>query len=373
MEHGFQDISEEFLKKISVLAFEQSYNSVVITNADVDNPLFVYVNPAFTKLTGYSSAEVIGKNPKMLQGEKTDRTVIDRLKRSLKEQTFFQGTTVNYKKDGSEYHVEWNISPLFNDEGVLTYFVSFQIDITGKMELLEKNKEILIHQSKLASVGELMNAMAHQWKQPLAAIITLSDILLKKIKKGAKKEDLMSGMQIIAEQGNFMNDTIASFQNFLRPVDPSKSFDVKKSIESILILMKDQLMGNSITPELSCLQDKIVVRGSENEFKQVILNLLSNAKDAFVMNEIASKRKIDIQVNLEDSFVTIEVIDNAGGIKTSPIEKVFENNVSTKGDKGTGIGLYIVKQIISRLKGKIDVSLIGDDSTRFLIQLPIAE
>ena len=371
MENRFKNISEESLKKISLLAFEQSYNSVVITNADVDNPLFIYVNPAFTKLTGYSFEEAIGKNPKILQGEKTDRTVIDRLKKSLKEGGFFQGTTINYKKDGSEYYVEWNISPIYDNEGVLIYFVSFQLDITSKIELVEKNKELLIHQSKLASVGELMNAVAHQWKQPLAAIITLSQMLLSKIKKDVKKEDLQEGIQIIAEQSNFMNDTITSFQHFLRPVDLSKSFNVKKSIEDILILMKDQLMGNSISIEFSCIQDNIVVEGSENEFKQVILNLLTNAKDAFVMQEIGSNRKIDIKVNIEDSFVNVEVIDNAGGIKTFPIEKIFENNISTKGDKGTGIGLYIVKQIIARLKGKINVSVVGGDSTKFSLQLPI--
>jgi len=371
MQNNLKSISDESLKEMALLAFEQSYNSVVITNADVDNPLFMYVNPAFTRQTGYTSEEVIGRNPKILQGEKTDRTVIDRLKKSLKERTFFQGTTINYKKDGSEYYVEWNISPIFDTKGVLTYFVSFQIDISSKVELIEKNKELLIHQSKLASVGELMNAMAHQWKQPLAAIITLSQMLLKKIKKDIKKEDLQSSIEIIAEQSNFMNDTVSSFQNFLRPVDLSTSFNVKKSITDIMILMKDQLMGSTIAVELSCLEESIVVQGSENEFKQVILNLLANAKDAFVMQEIASSRKIDINVRLEDSSVRIDVIDNAGGIKTSPIEKVFENNMSTKGDKGTGIGLYIVKQIVSRLNGSIDVSLVGNDGTKFSLQLPV--
>lgn len=371
MKNSLKSISEASLKQMALLAFEQSYNSVVITSADVDNPLFIYVNPAFTRQTGYTFEEVIGKNPKILQGEKTDRAVIDRLKKSLKERSFFQGTTINYKKDGTEYYVEWNISPVFDTKGELAYFVSFQIDISNKMELIEKDKELLIQQSKLASVGELMNAMAHQWKQPLAAIITLSQMLLKKLKKEVKKEDLQSGLKIIAEQGVFMNDTISSFQNFLRPVDLNRSFNVKKSIEDILMLMKDQLMGSTIAVEFSCLQDNIVVHGSENEFKQVILNLLANAKDAFVMQEIASSRKIDINVNVEDSCVRIDVIDNAGGIKISPIEKVFENNMSTKGDKGTGIGLYIVKQIVSRLKGTIDVLLVGDGSTKFSIQLPV--
>ena len=86
---------------------------------------------------------------------------------------------------------------------------------------------------------------------------------------------------------------------------------------------------------------------------------------------MTSARNIEINVVLEDSFVGIDVIDNAGGIKISPIEKIFENNISTKGDKGTGIGLYIVKQIISRLQGEINVSLVGDSGTKFYIRLPL--
>ncbi len=371
MENNFKNISEESLKKISLLSFEQSYNSVVITNADVNNPLFVYINPAFTKQTGYSFDEVIGKNPKILQGEKTDRAVIDRLKKSLKDRTFFQGTTTNYKKDGSEYNVEWNISPIFNEEGILTNFVSFQMDITSKVELAHRNQELLIQQSKLASVGELMNAIAHQWKQPLGVISVLSQIILKNIKKEIKKEELQTRIEKILEQTNFMNDTITSFQNFLRPVDLHKSFNVKKSIEETLTLMQDQLMGSNVSVDFSCIKDNIEVNGSENEFKQVILNLLSNAKDAFTLQEIVSVRKREINVIIKDFFVGIDIIDNAGGIKISPIEKIFENNISTKGDRGTGIGLYIVKQIIARLKGEINVSLVGSDSTKFYIRLPL--
>ena len=372
LENISQELSQELLKQISFLAFEQSYNSVVVTNADVENPLFVYVNPAFTKQTGYSFDEVIGKTPKILQGEKTDRAVIDKLKKSLQERTFFQGSTSNYKKDGSEYSVEWNISPIFNEEGVVTHFVSFQMDITNTIKLAQKNQELLIQQSKLASVGELMNAIAHQWKQPLGIISAFAQILLHQIKKEINKAQVQVKLEKILEQTNFMSDTISSFQNFLRPVDLQASFNVKKAIEETLALMKDQLSSSQVSVHFSSAQEDLEVTGSENEFKQVVLNLLVNAKDAFVSQGMTSARNIEINVVLEDSFVGIDVIDNAGGIKISPIEKIFENNISTKGDKGTGIGLYIVKQIISRLQGEINVSLVGDSGTKFYIRLPLA-
>ncbi|WP_207560948.1 sensor histidine kinase [Sulfurimonas aquatica] len=371
MQNNFKNILEDSLKNISLMAFEQSYSSVVITSADVDNPLVIYVNPAFIKQTGYSYEEVIGRNPKMLQGENTDRAVIDRLKKALQERTFFEGTTVNYKKDGSEYYVEWNISPIFDDKGELNYFISFQTDITSKVKLTQKNEELLLQQSKLATVGELMNAMAHQWKQPLSVIHALSHRLLRKIDKDFRVEDLQTTLETIVEQTTFMNETISSFQNFLRPIDIYNSFDINKSIEETLILMQDELMGKSISVEFSSVEDSLEVNGSENEFKQVILNILSNARDAFLMQNKSIKRKIDIELKVKDSFINIDIIDNAGGIKMFPIEKIFENNVSSKGANGTGIGLYIVKKIITRLKGEINVSLDGDTGTRFSILLPL--
>lgn len=318
---------------------------------------------------------MIGKSPKVLQGVKTDRSVIAKLKKSLQEKTFFQGQTINYKKDGSEYYVEWNISPLFNEEGTLIHFISFQSDITSQVRLIEANEELLIQQSKLASVGELMNTVAHQWKQPLNIIAGYSQIIRSRIKKinqtdQADIKNLKDSIELIIEQSNFMIETITTFQNFLRPVDIKKSFDIIKSIDETIALMRGELMENKIAMNFLSLEKYIKVKGNENEFKQVILNLLSNAKDAFSMQKTVIDKRIDIEVKIESSFISIEIIDNAGGIKTSPIEKVFENNFSTKGEKGTGIGLYIVKQIINRFKGRINVSLVKNGGTKFSIYLP---
>lgn len=360
---------EESLGQLSLLALEQSFNAVVITTGDARNPVFVYVNPAFCEMTGYSQDDILGKNPKILQGPQTDFEEIARLKACLNAREYFHGSTVNYTKTGSPYHVEWNISPVIDDNGNTKYFVSFQKDITAQKELERKNEDILLYQSKLASVGELMNAIAHQWKQPLNAISLSAQymqLILNKNPDKAKLEEKLSGIIV---QTNFMDNTVASFQNFLRPADLSTSFCLSSAIDEITILLKGELIPNKIT--LTCIYENLgtLVKGSGNEFKQVILNLLSNARDAFNAKESSLPREIKIETFCKEDHLEITITDNAGGIASSPIEKIFENNFSTKGDKGTGIGLYIVKKILNRMEGNISVANV-DNGAQFTIILP---
>lgn len=121
-------------------AIENDYDSILVTELEVEKPgpKIVYVNDGFTKITGYSRDDIIGKTPRILQGPKTDRAVLDRLKRRLKNGRAFFGQTVNYRKDGSEFINQWDIHPLTDDEGNVTHWVSYQHDITERKRA-EKN------------------------------------------------------------------------------------------------------------------------------------------------------------------------------------------------------------------------------------------
>jgi len=134
LENRYKKIS----KQLSLLeqAIKHDYDSILITELDLEKPgpKIVYVNDGFTKMTGYSKEEAIGNTPRMLQGEKTDRHVLDRLKERLIEGQAFFGHTVNYRKDGSEFINQWDIHPLTNKNGEITHWVSYQRDITERKE-----------------------------------------------------------------------------------------------------------------------------------------------------------------------------------------------------------------------------------------------
>ncbi|GAB5410102.1 MAG: hypothetical protein BalsKO_24670 [Balneolaceae bacterium] len=129
---------KQFQHQLDLLesAIRNDYDSILITELNLENPgpKIVYVNDGFTKMTGYTPQEVIGKTPRILQGPKTDRAILDRLKRRLIEGQAFFGHSINYRKDGSEFINQWDIHPLLNQDGEVTHWVSYQRDVTEKKE-----------------------------------------------------------------------------------------------------------------------------------------------------------------------------------------------------------------------------------------------
>ncbi|MEX2463578.1 MAG: PAS domain S-box protein [Balneolaceae bacterium] len=135
------DLEEsDFRLKLLERAISSDYDSILITTLDMEEPgpKIVYVNDGFTKMTGYTREEAIGKTPRMLQGPKTEKAVLDKLKQRLKEGQSFFGHTVNYRKDGSEFINQWDIHPLTNDKGEVTHWVSYQHDITERKRSEQK-------------------------------------------------------------------------------------------------------------------------------------------------------------------------------------------------------------------------------------------
>ena len=117
------------LNSYELTIFDNSYNSILITTPylDKDHPKILYVNNAFTRMSGYKAEEIINKTPRILQGEKTDREVLKRLKECLSQEEYFEGKAINYTKEGNEYWVEWNISPVYDENKKLIAFISMQI------------------------------------------------------------------------------------------------------------------------------------------------------------------------------------------------------------------------------------------------------
>ena len=215
----------------------------------------------------------------------------------------------------------------------------------------------LVHQARLAQMGEMISMIAHQWRQPLASISAQSAHLLLKAKLGGiDKETLEKSSISISQQSQYLSETIDDFRDFFSP-DKEKMLtsytEVVKSVENII---SSSIIGSDIkiVTDLSC---EVEFESYPNELKQVILNLVKNAQDALIENNI-NNGLIEIKTYIDDNAQYIlEVADNAGGIREDIREKIFDPYFSTKNKKdGTGLGLHMSKMIVEEhCNGKLNV------------------
>jgi len=220
-----------------------------------------------------------------------------------------------------------------------------------------KKDKMLEQQSKMAAMGEMMDAVAHQWKQPLNAMSMMVDMLdndySARLVDDAYIKDITSTAHIQIEH---MLSTLNEFRTFFRPSHNSTiDFYLQNCIDSVKVLMKDELIVHNIIIYME-IEDGLIVHGRENEFKHLFLNLINNSIDAFEEKKKLASRHIYIRAYRENDKTYIEFEDNAGGIPEHILTTVFKPNVTTKEEgKGTGIGLYMSSQIVQKHQGKINI------------------
>ncbi|HIQ47666.1 MAG TPA: HAMP domain-containing histidine kinase [Sulfurovum sp.] len=217
-----------------------------------------------------------------------------------------------------------------------------------EIEKNRKNEKLLLQQSKMAAMGEMMDAVAHQWKQPLNALSMYSELIKSDYKDGSVDQAYVDQFRDdIQTQIDHMVNTLDEFRTFFRPNKENQQFLLSDVVNSVLFLTKDDLLKNRITVTIEQ-EDPVAIEGSENEFKHLVLNIINNAKDAFNDNDI-EKRVIGIRIIQDSKGNRLEIEDNAGGISQEILEDIFKANVTSKEEgKGTGIGLYMSTQIAAK-------------------------
>jgi len=232
-----------------------------------------------------------------------------------------------------------------NLHGVLQTFTS---------RLIEK-EAMLLHQSKHATMGKMLEYITHQWKEPLSlATFSISKIEYKYNTKTLNEKIFTKEVEHIKTSLKHMNQTIVDFKNFFDSKREKSNFNVGESICNIYSLIDPLFKTNNITLVKKCTNDT-VVNTYKNDFDQAILNILSNAKDVLIERKIKDPKVYINIINL-DKKVQIKICDNAGGIDQSLLTKIFSPYFTTK-DNGSGIGLFMSKTIINKcLEGEIKVS-----------------
>ncbi len=211
-----------------------SEDSIIITDTELDRsgPHIVYVNPGFTKMTGYSAEEVLGKTPRILQGPKTDRTVLERLKATIKSGKVFYGQAINYRKDGSEFWNEWHIEPIKDDQGNITHYIAIQHDISER-----KRSEQAIEQKNAALAEILVQIEFEKFKIKEGVAMNVEQILLPALKKIRRKGTALDKKYIDVLEKNLK--------------DMTSSFGIKVSDKQIKLSPREVEIANLIKTGIS--------------------------------------------------------------------------------------------------------------------------
>lgn len=335
---------------------------------------YIACNLAFTHLLGLEKDEIIGKKsldiPSLRYGEEYTKKDSELLRNPEYQQKYEYVIT---DRDGRTRNVIFNKNILSDSNGTIWGIIGCIEDITphkNQQKNLEKlNKQLeerieneladklvkeklLIEQSKNATMGEMIGVIAHQWKQPLNIVSIIAQELRMDSEDGELNPDSIAYYtDRLLAQVEYMNSTINDFRNFFKKGELQKR-SIMSIVNESVRLLSEELKISSI--ELYIEGDDFEVMTSSSELKQVFINLVVNAKD-----QIATKKPVNknIVIRCDSKARSIEVCDYAGGVSEDVKDILFEPYVSTKGDKGTGIGLYMVKMIVEdRLEGNISIT-----------------
>lgn len=328
-------------------------------------------NEAFCKLVDLQKEQILGKDI---------NEIVPELCSKINKYDFFIHefeTTIKIKNQ--IVNVLIRRKQYFNKKDEEAGVVTVIHDITDFKKLQEQNKkdeQFIIQRSKLSEIGEMMTSIAHQWKAPLIEISTIAqELLYKRSKKEFSKEDAQEFVDEIMTQVSYMTKTIDDFRDFIKPSLKKSKFEINSSIDELLKIIEHNIKYNYIKIDVSYENNQIFkVFGYENEFKQAILNIINNAKDAILKRRLTQKVDGLIKINVysKNSDIYIEIKDNGIGIKEEKLEKIFEPFFTSK-ENGDGFGLYMVKLIVEdKMNGKIK-AIKSDDGANILITLQSEE
>lgn len=370
--------------------------SNIVSKTDI-NGIITFVNDEFCKISGYDRSELIGKPHNIVRHPDVAKSVFKKLWETILNKRVYKGIVKNRAKNGDAFYLNATIIPILNENGDIEEFVAIRHDVTNVIMLNEsliklqnelknlnnsleekvkqqtealrdlnkslelrikeevtKNQEkttIMFHQSRLASMGEMVANIAHQWRQPLSEL----GIEIFEMKQHRKDEGdffkFYDDAKLVIKN---MSKTIDDFRNFFNINKVAENFYVINALIDAQTMLKGTFDRENIKMDIKC-QENIHVSGYQSELTQVFMNILSNAKDAFRMKEY--KRKIiKVAITKKGKMASISIKNNAEPISDKIIEKIFEPYFTTKHKlSGTGLGLYMSKMIIEHMHGEISV------------------
>ena len=365
------------LVQVQTRAVECATNSVLITDARLpDNPI-IYVNPAFERLTGYSHAEVMGRNCRFLQGVETAPDQIAAIRSAIHDQTACDTVLLNYRKNGTAFWNQLHVSPVFDGTGKVTHFVGIQHDMTR-----EKLAERQLEQARMAAQdanrakSDFLASMSHEIRTPLTAILGCADTLYRQSPDSGTRE--MVGM--IRNQGELLLGILNDILDLSR-IEAGKlevrpeACSVVRVVHDVLSLMNPLAVEKGVELDVKyATRLPAMIRTDSLRLRQILLNLTGNAV------KFTEQGRVTLHVDCEQvsggAHLVIRVADTGPGIPPDQLNRIFAafeqvDAFSHVSRNGSGLGLAICRRLVELLGGEIQVeSRLGFGST-FAVVLPI--
>jgi PAS domain S-box-containing protein len=356
-----------------VAAIEQVTENIMIT--DIHGKI-IYVNPAFERLTGYSPAEVLGQNPRMLGSGRQKPEFYREMWATISAGKIWQGRLTNRKKDGSLYIEDMTVTPVRDQEGVIINYVGVKRDVTRELQLEEQ-----YHQAqKLEALGRLTGGIAHDFNNLLTAIIGFAELAYSEYSPDDPKQELMDK---VLNSSRRAADLVRQLLIFSRKQVVELRLLNLNEIVSESNKMLERIIGEDVELRTYLASGLWPVKIDSTQMVQIILNLAVNARDAMpeggqltieTANIVLDEAYMATQLKAQPGeYVLLALSDTGVGMNKAVQDRIFEPFFTTKGtSKGTGLGLATIYGIVEQSKGSIWVYSEEGRGTTFKIYLPRA-
>ena len=341
-----------------------------------DRPV-IYVNRGFERITGYAAAEMLGRNPRVLQGPETDPASAQKIKAALAAGEPTSVEILNYRKDGTTYWNQLSITPIRDENGRLTHFVGLQSDITGRRRLEDQLRQ----SQKMEAVGTLAGGVAHDFNNMLMVVNGYSEQVARRLAPDDPLRAKVEEIRRAGERATALTGQLLAFSR--KQVLAPRVLDLNTAIRGLEKMLR-RLIGEHI--------DMVVVPGralgrvktDPGQIEQVVMNLAVNARDAMpngggirleTENVEVGPAEARAQVGLlPGRYVLLTVADSGTGIDAATLPHIFEPFFTTKAaGKGTGLGLSTVYGIVKQSGGYVGVTSTPGLGTTFRVYLPATE
>jgi PAS domain S-box-containing protein len=408
--------AEESLRLLGS-AVEQSGESILITDAEPNQPgpKILFVNPAFTKMTGYTAEEAIGKTPRILQGPRTDKSVLSRLRKNMERGEAFQGEAVNYRKDGTEFNLEWQIAPIRDASGKITHFVGIQRDVTGRKQAeieLEAIHKQLLEASRRGGMAEIATNVLHNVGNVLNSVNISTGLIVESVKKSrasslgrvagllqdhrqdlgafitsdprgkhipahlaqlsehlmAEQTAMVGELESLRRNVEHIKEIVAMQQNYATVGGVKEMINVVNLVEDSMRMNEGTLSrhGVEVVREF---EEVPPMNVEKHKILQILVNLLRNAKHACQESD-RTDRRLTVRVGREDGRVKISVQDNGIGITPENLVRIFNHGFTTR-TGGHGFGLHSSALAAAEMGGSLTVQSDGPgQGAAFTLELP---